>query len=77
MCDHKKKLTYLSPRNKGSMNDSVAYNTSYLKVRLLDQFNPNKPRYLISDEGINNQKTMLIPFRRDRVKSRAEKLYNR
>ena len=77
VCDHNKKFTYLSVKHYGSINDSVAYNTSYLKVKLLEQFNPKKPRYLVSDEGINNQKTMFIPFRRDRVKSRAEKLYNR
>ena len=48
VCNHLKKITYLSCRNGGSSHDSVLYNLSRLKINLTESFNN---RWLIGDEA--------------------------
>ena len=66
VCDHRKKITYASVRHPGTTHDSIGYNLSNLKRHMEACHNPRKPRYLISDEGVNCQKTLLTAYRRDR-----------
>ena len=66
VCDHRKKFIYASVRHAGSVHDSVGYNYSELKRHMEEIHNPRRPRYLISDEGVNCQKTMLTAYRRNR-----------
>ena len=66
VCDHRKKITYASVRHPGTTHDSIGYNLSNLKRHMEACHNPRKPRYLISDEGVNCQKTVLTAYRRDR-----------
>ena len=77
ICDHKKKLRYFSVKHYGRTHDSVCFNTSQLRAQLEANFNPRKARYLVSDEGVPNQKVLITAFRRDRVITPAQKLYNR
>ena len=69
VCDHRKKFTYVSVRHAGTVHDSVGYNYSKLKDHMEQAFDPRHPKYLISDEGVNCQKTMLTAYRRDRGSS--------
>ena len=66
VCDHRKKFTYASVRLCGTAHDSTGYNYSNLKIHMEQNHDPRSPKYLISDEGVNCQKTMLTPIRRDR-----------
>ena len=68
VCDHRKKFRYASVRHPGTTHDSIGYNLSHLRLKMEACHNPRKPRYLISDEGVNCQKTMLTAYRRDRGK---------
>ena len=63
---NRKKFTYISPRNAGTRHDSVCYNYSNLKLHMEEIHNPRSPKYLVSDEGVNCQKTVLTAYRRDR-----------
>ena len=62
----RKKFTYVSPRHAGTRHDSVCYNVSNLKLHMEEIHNPRSPKYLVSDEGVNCQKTVLTAYRRDR-----------
>ena len=72
VCDHRKKFIYASVRHAGTFHDSVGYNFSQLKRHMEEIHNPRRPRYLISDEGVNCQKTMLTAYRRDRGRSQVK-----
>ena len=69
ICDHRKKFTYVNVDWPGTVHDSVGYNLSNLKIHMEEMYNPRSPKYLISDEGVNCQKTMLTAYRRDRGRS--------
>ena len=66
VCDHRKKFRYASVRHPGTTHDSIGYNLSHLRLKMEACHNPRKPRYLISDEGVNCQKTILTAYRRNR-----------
>ena len=72
VCDHRKKIIYLSVRHPGTVHDSVGYNLSKLRLHLEECHDPKRPRYLISDEGVNCQKTVLTAYRRDRGGSQVK-----
>ena len=76
ICDDRNKFTYFSCQYPGTTHDSVAYQLSRLRIELERTFDFDAPRYLIGDKGYTNQKTMIVPFKKNQLKTKAQKDFN-
>ena len=77
ICDNQKKFRYFSCQFPGSTHDSVAYNQSQLRINLENSFSFDSPRFLLGDKGYTNQRTMIVPFKTNQLKTNAQKEFNK
>ena len=77
ICDNKKKFIYFSCKFPGATHDSVAFDTSELKVVLDGKFKFDSPRFLLGDKGYTNQKILIVPFKNNQLKTNAQKEFNK
>ena len=77
VCDNRYRIRYFSARFPGSVHDARIFNESILKQNLIQQFNPERPRFILGDEGFPCSNVLLTPIRRARVDTPSKRRYNR
>ena len=77
VCDHTYKIRYFSARYPGSVHDARIFNESALKQTLLEQFDPEKPRFILGDEAFPCSNVLLTPINRARANTPAKRRYCR
>lgn len=75
--DDKGKIRYFDSSAPGKVHDSVVLRTSPLADHLERTFNPNRPKYVLGDQGYPCLREVLTPVRDDRVNDEATRRYNR
>ena len=77
VCDHTYKIRYFSARYPGSVHDARIFNESFLKQNMLQQFDPERPRFILGDEAFPCSNVLLTPINRARANIPAKQRYNR
>ena len=77
LSDHTHRIRYFSVRYPGGVHDARIFNESALKQVLLQQFNPNKPRFILGDEAFPCSNVLLTPINRTRADTPAKRRYCR
>ena len=77
VCDHRYKIRYFSARYPGSVHDARIFNGSFLKQNMLQQFAPERPRFILGDEAFPCSNVLLTPINRVRANTPAKQRYNR
>ena len=77
VCDHTYKIRYFSTRYPGSVHDARVFNESALKQALLEQFDPQKPRFILGDEAFPCSNVLLTPINRVRANTPAKRRFCR
>ena len=77
ICDHQYIIRFYNGRYPGSVHDARVWQESGIKQLLETQFNPEKPRYLVGDEGYTCSNILLTPIGRVRADNLPKRQYNR
>ena len=77
VCDNTYKIRYFSARYPGSVHDARIFNESSLKQNMLQQFDPERPRFILGDEAFPCSNVLLTPINRRRTDTAAKRQYNR
>ena len=75
--DNLKRIRHFTSRHCGSAHDSKIFGESHLRAKLERDFDPEKPRVLIGDEGYRCLKFLLTPIREDRITTESQRNYNK
>ena len=75
--DHKMRIRHFSARHCGSAHDARIFQESDLRIKLERDFDADRPRVLIGDEGYPCSKVLLTPIRDDRVRTPNQTSYNK
>ena len=77
ICDNRYRIRFYNGRYPGCVHDARIWNESGMKQLLHIQFNPEKPRYLVGDEGYPCSNILLTPIGRVRANNLPKRRYNR
>jgi hypothetical protein len=75
--DHLKRIRHFTTRHCGSMHDARIFSESHQRANLDRNFDENRPRVLIGDEGYACSQIVLTPIRSDRIVDDHQKNYNK
>ena len=71
------RIRHFTARHCGSAHDARIFQESDLRIKLEQDFNSDRPRILIGDEGYPCSRILLTPIRDDRVRTPNQTNYNK